>query len=206
MRQIINPKSIDWLCGKDVVFSSIINQYGLPPSWKREPGFVSLARIILEQQVSLESANACFFKLRKKIPSFSPEAILSLSMPELRECYVSRQKATYLHALASAVVDKTLDFEQLHQLNDDEVRQILTQIKGIGNWTVEVYLLFCFQSPDVFPLGDIAVLRTLKELKGWSSKEDVVAGTLAWQPHRSAAVFLLWHYYLNRRNRVIEFS
>jgi DNA-3-methyladenine glycosylase II len=206
MRQIINSESIDWLCSNDAIFKDILDQYGVPPNWQREPGFVSLARIILEQQVSLESANACFFKLQEKLLLFSPEAILSLSVAELRECYVSRQKAAYLHALAQAVVEKTLDFEILHQLDDEEARQTLTQIKGIGNWTVDVYLLFCNQSPDVLPLGDIAVLRTLKELKGWNSKEEILAGAKSWQPHRSTAVFLLWHYYLNRRNRVIEFS
>jgi DNA-3-methyladenine glycosylase II len=206
MKQIINSESIDWLCSNDSIFKDILDQYGVPPNWQREPGFVSLARIILEQQVSLESANACFFKLQEKLLLFSPEAILSLSAAELRECYVSRQKAAYLHALAHAVVEKTLDFEILHQLDEEEARQTLTQIKGIGNWTVDVYLLFCRQSPDVLPLGDIAVLRTLKELKGWNTKEEILVGSQVWQPHRSTAVFLLWHYYLNRRNRVIEFS
>ncbi len=206
MKQIVNSESMEWLCSKDAVFSNILDLYGVPPNWQREPGFVSLARIILEQQVSLESANACFFKLQEKLTLFSPESILSLSVAELRECYVSRQKAAYLHALARAVVEKILDFEILHLMDEEESRQTLTQIKGIGNWTVDVYLLFCKQSPDLLPLGDIAVLRTLKELKGWNSKEEILAGAKSWQPHRSTAVFLLWHYYLNRRNRIFEFS
>jgi DNA-3-methyladenine glycosylase II len=206
MNQIINRQSIEWLENADPIFGAISKQFGVPPNWQRPPGFVSLCRIILEQQVSLESANSCYQKLKDRLTDITPAALLSLNTEEMRGCFVSRQKASYLHALASAVIEKKLELEKLRAMELPAIRHQLTQIKGIGNWTVDVYMLFCLQSPDVLPLGDVAVLRTLKELKGWDKVDLISQQSEPWRPYRSTAVFYLWHYYLNIRKRSIVFE
>ena len=198
---IINEQSVAFLCDQDPIFATIQKQYGLPANWQRKPGFETLSRIILEQQVSLESAHAAYKKLKDAVGDFTPENILQLDHQSLKKCYVSRQKATYLHALSHAVMAQTLTFETLHTLPLEAVKTQLTAIKGIGLWTFQVYALFCLQASDILPLGDIAVVKAIKQLKKVVSKEAVEKITLHWRPYRSAATFFLWHYYLNEQKR-----
>jgi DNA-3-methyladenine glycosylase II len=186
---------------KDRIFSMIYNQYGEPPNWSRPRGFVSLCRIILEQQVSLASAKAHFNKLNIHVVDFTPLNILGLSDTEMRACQVSRQKARYLRALASAVLDGSIDFDELRQQNDAAIKEKLMAVKGIGQWTADIYLMFCEQAKDVFPIGDIAISNTLEELTKTKSREDMVEYANRWKPNRSLASFFLWHYYLKKRNR-----
>jgi DNA-3-methyladenine glycosylase II len=157
--------------------------------------------MILEQQVSLASAHAHFSKLNASIDAFEPENILKLSDQEMRSCQISRQKATYLRALSTAVQDGSLIFTLLTNISKKEANIQLTSIKGIGIWTAEVYLMFCLQSKDVLPMGDIALINTIKELKGIADKEAILLQTQKWKPFRSLAAYFLWHYYLRKRNR-----
>jgi len=202
VQQIVNSIDITRLISKDETFGRIRKQYGDPPHWEREKGFISLCRIILEQQVSLESANAHFVKLNKYIGKLSPTMILKLTDEEMRDCQISRQKASYLRALATAVKTKMLVFEELEVKNEEEIREILLNIKGIGNWTTDIYLMFCMQFKDIFPLGDIAVISTVKELYGIVQKELIIGLSEKWKPYRSLAAYYFWHYYLSSRNRV----
>ena len=164
MNEIVNTNDIEKLVELDTTFLSIIEKYGNPPNWTREQGFISLSKIILEQQVSLASANAHFKKLHMYLPEFSPTEILKLSDEEMKTCQISRQKATYLRALAIAVIDKSIIFESFESLDEQEIREKLTNVKGIGKWTSDIYMMFCLQSKDIFPCGDIAVMNTVKEL------------------------------------------
>ena len=204
MTPIINDVAIQYLCEIDPIFDNIIEKYGLPPNWSRPQGFETLVRIILEQQVSLESANAAYRKLKGDASDLTPQYILNFSDFELRACYISRQKSVYLRELSKAVLNNALDFDLLHQLSTEEVKSVLTAIKGIGHWTAEVYLIMCLQAPDLFPLGDIAALNTVKELKLVDTKEAVASIVEKWQPYRTTALFLMWHYYLKKRNRSFE--
>ena len=198
---IVNSPHIKKLTSSHKLFSKIKEQYGIPPNWQRPQGFISLSRIILEQQVSLASADAHFNKLNGYIKEFTPAEILKLSDEEMRACQISRQKAKYLRALSNAVINKELIFEQLQKFSPEEVRKKLTSIKGIGNWTTDIYLMFCLQSKDIFPLGDIALINTLKELTKVKTYSGIVRLTKKWKPCRSLAAYFLWHYYLNKRNR-----
>jgi len=198
---IVNKKDIEHLLSIDKTFSLIRNKYGDPPAWSRPEGFVSLIRIILEQQISLASANAHFLKLTGYLNELTPEAIIKLTGEEMRNCQISRQKALYLKALSDAVLSGVLEIEKLSGLSEDEVRKILTSIKGIGNWTTDIYLMFCLQSKNIFPSGDIAVINTVKELWGLKSKEEIIALAETWKPFKSIATYFLWHYYLSKRNR-----
>ena len=197
--------AIAYLVEKDEVFQKLHLQYGNPFIPKRPEGFQTLCKLILEQQVSIESARACYVKMDNILGDVTPETIISASEDMLRNCGVSRQKTIYLKALAEAVLDKTLVLETLSQKQPDEVRKELIQIKGIGNWTIDVYLMFSLQSPDIIPLGDIAVVNTIKELYGCEDKEVLLALSENWKPYRSMATYFLWHHYLVKRNRKFIF-
>lgn len=199
---IVNDKDVKKLISSFKIFSEIKKQYGVPPNWKRPQGFISLSRIILEQQISLASAEAHFNKLNNYVKEFTPNQILKLSDKEMRTCQISRQKARYLRELSVAVIKKNLIFEKLPNLSEDEVRKALTKIKGIGEWTTDIYLMFCLQSKDIFPLGDIALITTIKELSRVRTKEGIAKLTKKWEPLRSLAAYFLWYYYLKKRNRL----
>lgn len=201
---IVNKKDIEQLISTDKVFSFIVEKYGIPPNWTRPQGFITLSQMILEQQVSLASAKAHFLKLNVYINEFTPSNILGLTDEEMRSCQISRQKANYLRALSLAIQNGDIDLEKLSLLNESEIRRQLTSINGIGNWTVDVYLMFCLQSKDIFPVGDIAVVNTMKELSGAQTKDEILLHAEKWKPYRSLAVYFLWHYYLKKRNRPSE--
>ena len=198
-------KAIKYLSKKDKVFALIIEQFGIPAIPSRPQGFETLALLILEQQVSIDSAKATFLKLKNAVKFFIPNYLLALSDEDYRSCGVSRQKTSYIKGLASAVINKDIDIESLPFKSPDTVREELIKIKGIGNWTIDVYLIFCLQSTDIIPLGDIAVVNTIKELFNIHDKNEMETFTQSWSPHRSAATFLLWHYYLGKRNRKVTY-
>lgn len=201
MVPIVNQHDITELSKTDEIFQTIFALYGAPPNWNRPQGFITLSRIILEQQVSLQSANAHFNKLNSYLPAFTPQEILKLSDEEMRNCQITRQKSTYLRALSSAVLDHRLDMEGLASMPIAFIRDQLKSIKGIGDWTTDIYLMFCLQAKDVFPIGDIAVVKTIKQLTGANSKEEIIMLSESWKPCRSLATYFLWHYYLSRRKR-----
>ena len=198
-------KAIKYLSKKDKVFALIIEQFGIPAIPARPQGFETLALLILEQQVSIDSAKATFLKLKNAVKSFTAKYLLALSDVDYRTCGVSRQKTSYIKALAGAVINKDIDIESLPFKSPDVVREELIKIKGIGNWTIDVYLVFCLQSTDIIPLGDIAVVNTIKELFNIHDKNEMETYTKSWSPYRSAATFLLWHYYLGKRKRKVTY-
>jgi DNA-3-methyladenine glycosylase II len=194
-------EAIAFLVEKELVFKQLYAQYGNPNVPARPEGFQTLCKLILEQQVSLESARACYVKIEMALGEVYPQLVLSASDEVLRACGVSRQKSSYLKALAEAILNKELVLETLSEKHPDEVRNELIQIKGIGHWTIDVYLMFCLQSPDIFPIGDIALVNTLKELYGCNDKAEMLALAGNWKPYRSMATYFLWHHYLQKRNR-----
>jgi DNA-3-methyladenine glycosylase II len=127
--------------------------------------------------------------------------VLLLTDEELKACYFSRQKTAYVRYLAEALLSKQLDLEELAKLSDTEVRAKLTTLKGIGNWTVDIYLLMILHCTNVFPIGDLAIINAVKKLKHLppsTTKEEILILADAWQPYRSIAAMLLWHYYLSK--------
>lgn len=197
-------EAIDFLTNQDAVFQTIINQYGIPIIPSRKQGFETLSLLILEQQVSINSAKATFIKLKNQVEIFTPQNLLILSDEQFRNCGVSRQKTKYIKCLAEAILEKYIDIESFSTKSPDSVRQELIKIKGIGNWTIDVYLMFSLNAPDILPLGDIAIINTIKELLKIHDKNDMETYTQKWAPYRSMATFLLWHYYLQKRNRTVE--
>src|SRR5688572_20944431 len=137
--------------------AAVYEKYGSPPLWDREPGFATLLQIILEQQVSLASAKACFDKLTAHLGNVAPETVLSLNDAELKTIGFSRQKTTYARHLSEAILEKNIDLDSLFYLPDAEVKTELIKLKGIGEWTSDIYLLMALLRPDVMPKGDIAL-------------------------------------------------
>ena len=188
-------EAIKYLSEKDPVFKLIVEKYGLPIIPKRPQGFETLVLLILEQQVSIDSARATFLKLKAIQPNFIPESLISLSDTAFRSLGVSRQKTSYIKALSNSIINNHIDIESLATKSSEHVREELIKIKGIGNWTIDVYLLFSLQAQDIIPLGDIAVVNTIKELLNIHDRLEMQEYVTKWSPNRSAATFLLWHYY-----------
>lgn len=196
------PSLVNKLSRKDKELNAIIKQHGHPPMWTRPATFQTLILTILEQQVSLASAYAAFKKLKERVGFVTPAKILSLTDAELRACYFSRQKIVYARELATALINKQLNLKKLNDSHEDEVRHELKKIKGIGDWTVDVYLMHAMQRTDLFPLGDIALVNSLKEVKQLHrqvTKEEMLSIAEPWRPYRTIAAMILWHAYIQKR-------
>lgn len=194
--------AILFLSSKDEILKHILDTFGNPIIQKRDEGFASMCHIILEQQVSIASAKSCYVKLENHFGLISPESISNSDDLELRNCGVSRQKIIYLKDLASKVLSKEIDFESYVTKSEEQIRKELITIKGVGNWSIEVYLMFCLQSPDIIPLGDIAIKNTLKELYNCETVEEMQSISDNWKPFRTFASYTIWHYYLKKRNKI----
>ena len=190
------------LSNQDKDLAAIILNHGYPPMWIRPASFQTLILTILEQQVSLASAYAAFKKLKEKIGYVTPAKILKMTNEEMRACYFTRQKIVYARELAIAIKKRKINLKKLSLLPDEAVRNILIQLKGIGNWTIDVYLMHALQRTDLFPLGDIALVNSLKETKRLPkeiTKEEMLAIAEPWRPHRTIAAMILWHAYIQKR-------
>jgi DNA-3-methyladenine glycosylase II len=155
--------------------------------------------IILEQQVSLASALSALNKLKERVQELTPARVLLLTDEEMRACYVSRQKNTYIKYLAEALISGQLKLEEFPDLPDEEIRSQLTALKGIGHWTTDVYLMFALQRADIFPIGDLAVVNALKRVKhlpAQTTREEMLEIVERWKPYRTITAMLLWHFYL----------
>jgi DNA-3-methyladenine glycosylase II len=190
----------DQLASMDEDLAQILATHRYPTMWTRPNTFESLIHIILEQQVSLASALAALNKLKERLKEISPAAFLALTDEELKACYFSRQKIVYTRGLATALLEEQLHLGSLESLSDDEVRAKLITLKGVGNWTIDVYLMFVLQRADIFPIGDLAALNALRRIKNLPKdipKERLLEIVAGWQPYRSVAAMLLWHLYLS---------
>jgi DNA-3-methyladenine glycosylase II len=192
------------LATADARFASLLARNGVPPLWKRPGGFPTLVKIILEQQVSLDSAAAAFGNLEQALGEVSPIRFLSLDDATLQRVGFSRQKASYCRGLACGLMDGSIDLDELDGMGDVAARERLTALRGIGPWTADVYLLFALRRPDVWPMGDRALVVSMAEhfeLADVPAYESAAEMAAAWRPRRSVAARMLWHAYLLRRGR-----
>ena len=190
------------LTAMDNSLAAISATYGYPPMWTRPNTFSTLVLTILEQQVSLAAAFAAFKKLSELLPQITPEGVLNLNDETLRACYFSRQKISYVRGLAFTIMEGKLDLHALEQEEDEAIRERLTRLKGIGDWTVDIYLLHALQRADVFPTGDLALVNAIRMIKEDKSldKHAILAMAEPWRPYRSIATMLFWHYYIQKKN------
>jgi DNA-3-methyladenine glycosylase II len=198
--------AVDRLASSDVHLGRIVDDYGLPQRVVRPASFQTLILLILEQQVSLDSARAAYDRLDGLIPGVEPAELADLSDQQLRDVGFSRQKTRYAREVADRVLDGRLDPGGLGTSSDDEVRSRLTDIPGIGAWTADVFLMSSMGRPDIWPIGDRALqVATAEALELEAVPDPVTLDEIGerWRPLRTAAAQILWHGYLSSRNRAV---
>lgn len=190
------------LAMRDPDLARIYHAHGAPPMWARRPGFPTLLRIVLEQQVSLVSARAMFERLKSNIEPFNAAGFIAAGEAPLRSLGVTRQKAHYCVQVAQAFTNG--DLVQIARMNDEDAHASLLRIKGVGPWTANIYLLMALRRPDIWPDGDIALasaLSSLRKLNGRPTFPELAKIAENWRPYRSVAARMLWQYYLAQRKR-----
>jgi DNA-3-methyladenine glycosylase II len=185
-------------------FAHIVKRHGPPPLWPREPGFETLVLLMLEQQVSLAQGRAMYARIANAAGAVTPANVARLGESGLRGIGVTRQKSSYLAALATQLDGKTLDLDAVAALSDEDAGAALDALRGVGPWTAQCYLLFALRRSDVFPAADLALMEAVRHL--WRLRERPSPDALArraqaWRPHRAVAARLLWHHYLSERGR-----
>jgi DNA-3-methyladenine glycosylase II len=190
------------LVQRDADLAAVVEKYGRPPLWVRDPGFPTLVYIILEQQVSLASARAAYQRLVATTNPLTPARFLRLTDAELKQIGFSRQKTLYTRLLADALARGHFDLRHLHDLHDEAARKMLIALKGIGLWTADIYLLSALRRPDIWPTGDLALataVQEVKRLRRRPSPEKLEKMSKPWRPWRAVAARLFWHAYLSKR-------
>ena len=168
--------------------------------WGRKADFAALVKIILEQQVSLKSADAVFRKLETRVSEVSPQHIANLSADGLRKLGFTRQKAKYTEGLAESILSGEISLDAIRKQSDEEAHATLVKIKGIGPWTASIYLLMALRRPDVWPHGDLALAEAARRIKGLDERpgyDELDDMAMNWQPWRAVAARILWHAYLS---------
>ncbi|USG61037.1 hypothetical protein NBZ79_17920 [Sneathiella marina] len=201
--------AFDYLRKTDTDFAIALSVIQPLPDRSKPPGFKTLTEIIIEQQVSLASAAAIWKRMTTAISPFTPETLLKFDETELRALGLSQQKAKYCRALATDILEKRLILNKLPELSDQDVIEQLTQVKGIGRWTAEIYMMACLGHTDIWPAGDVALQSAMGHLKGRDVRPtveqmDMLAEPL--RPYRTIAARILWRYYVDvvqaeKRNR-----
>jgi DNA-3-methyladenine glycosylase II len=187
---------VDRLVARDTDLAGIVARHGPPPLWAREPGFATLVHIILEQQVSLRSAEAAMGRLVAAAGEVSAAAIVAAGSERLLPAGLTRQKTRYLLGLSEGVLDGRLDLDALALADDQTARQQLLGFAGIGPWTADIYLLMALGRPDIWPVGDLALATAMRRAKRRASvprSEEQLGMAEMWRPLRAVAARILWH-------------
>jgi DNA-3-methyladenine glycosylase II len=191
-------RALDQLASSDPILAAARHRAGEPRLRRWPQGFATLLDIIVGQQVSTEAANAIKARLRARLGELTPERVLAASEDTLGGCGLSRQKLVYVRDLAAHVESGRLDLKKLARLEEEEAVARLIEVKGIGRWTAEIYLLFALGRPDIFPADDLALAVSMQRLRRFKERPNarkLRAMAEDWQPWRGAAAHFLWHYY-----------
>ncbi len=190
--------SLDALAAMEPRFADAIAATGYPDARIREPGYATLLRTIVGQQVSVAAAASVWNKLEALLgEGCAPELLIEQDFDALRACGLSRQKQGYARSLAELVISGELPLDALPQ-DDEEAIAYLTRVKGIGRWSAEIYLLFAEGRSDIWPAGDLAVqegVGRLLKMDARPSEKDIREIAEKWRPHRGAAAIFTWHIY-----------
>jgi len=189
-------KAIQHLIAADPVMADIIERVGPYKIMYREPTFENLARSIVYQQLSGKAAGTIFGRVVEAAGGqITPESILGLSFEQLRSLGLSKQKAAYVLDLAGRTARAELMFDKLLEMEDEHVLEHLTQVKGVGVWTVQMFLMFAMRRPNVLPVGDLGIQNAVKKayrLRRKVTPKDVARIGKRWDPYCSVATWYLW--------------
>ena len=197
-------EGVEWLVSNDPQLAGLAALVDQVPLRRSEPGFASLVKIIIGQQVSVQSADAIWKRLVKCISPLNPEMFVQCGEAAWIEAGLSRPKQRALCALCEAMESRTLLLDRVGQMPANEAIVHLTQVKGIGPWTAEVYLLFAVGHPDIFPAGDLALQNAARQGLALAERpDDKTLRKIAesWAPWRGVAARLFWAYYAVQANR-----
>lgn len=196
--KINQKKALKALAEIDPDLGRAIQLIGPLPDRARTAGFPTLLRILCEQQLSVASAAAIWGRVEKALVPLTPQTWAAADDRLLRGLGLSRAKVAYGRYLATAIAEGAVDLDRLHTLDDAEAAAHLVQVKGIGRWTAEIYLLFALERPDIWPADDLALqegLRLLKRMRKRPDRARMDKIAKPWRPYRGLAARVLWRYY-----------
>lgn len=192
-------KALDHLRAADPVIARLIEQYPRPRRQRRRDPYTDLLHAVMSQQISVKAADKIIARFVDLFPDRNPDPARLVAMPDdqLRSVGVSRQKAGYLKNIAAFALEHGLDHAVLNAMTDEEVIAHLTQIKGVGRWTVEMLLMFTLGRPDILPVDDLGIQNTMIRLyrlrsKGRRLRERMEKLSQPWKPYRTLACLYLW--------------
>jgi DNA-3-methyladenine glycosylase II len=203
LTEITLARAAKQLARRDRDLAWILEKLGPPPLWARPRGFPTLVKIILEQQVSLASAASMFARMKKNVVPFHPARMIELGEAHLKSLGLTRQKTGYCLHLAQSLSDNSFRLSRLSRMSDAEAKAALMEIKGLGAWSADVYLLMALRRPDIWPVNDLALtiaVTKLKQLPARPNPAQLTEMGEAWRPFRSVAARMLWQYYLATRH------
>ncbi|NKB66447.1 MAG: DNA-3-methyladenine glycosylase 2 family protein [Candidatus Latescibacteria bacterium] len=192
------------LSAVDPDLGAVVARLGVPPMWGRRPGFPTLIQIILEQQVSLAAARTMYRRLHDTLGDITPKSVHAFQISGLRDFGLTRQKAAYCHGLAERILAGDLNLATVARSADEQGRQLLLAVPGIGPWSVDIYYLMALRRPDIWPQGDLALAISLAAIKRLderptSDQQRLLAND--WTPWRSVAARIIWAHYLDARGQ-----
>ena len=193
-----SKKKILYLAKKDKDLIDLFINFSDFGEYKKDKGFKGILQLIIEQQLSVASANAIYKKLKNKMPNISPESFLKIKQSDLKKCGLSKQKINYLTGLAKKCENKEINFREIHRMDDENLVKEITKIKGIGPWTAQCYMLASLSRDDVWPVADLGLMeavKRIKRLKNRPSEEDMEKISQIWRPYRSTVANVLWASY-----------
>ena len=193
-----SKKKIFYLVKKDKDLIDLFINFSNFGEYKRDKGFKGILQLIIEQQLSVASANAIYKKLKGKMPNISPGSFLKLKKSDLKNCGLSKQKINYLTELAKKCEKKEINFRKIHKMDDEDLLQEITKIKGIGPWTAQCYMLASLNRDDIWPVADLGLMEAVRRMKGLKkrpSEDDMEKISQIWKPYRSTVANVLWASY-----------
>lgn len=185
-------KAINYLQNQDYTLAKILQSYPDASLKNLNNPFQTLIRAVVGQQISVTAADAVWGRLMERLPQVSPVDFLNLSESELKECGLSRQKIAYMGNIADSFEEGILTPKRWESMTDTEVTKQLLQIKGVGQWTAEMFLIFHLHRADVFPMADLGLINAVRQHYGDLSKVEILALSKRWQPYRTVATWYLW--------------
>lgn len=185
-------KAIELLAYQDKIIGNLISSYPDEILTNHHNPFYTLTRAVVGQQISVKAAEAVWQRLSTQLDSITPHYFLTLDTEKLRQCGLSRQKINYITNVAKAFHDGILTPRKWHKMNDHEIIKQLTQIKGIGEWSAQMFLIFHLHRPDILPLADLGLINAIHKHYGKLTKPEIMTLSQQWQPYRTVAVWYLW--------------